>query len=229
MSALRHDDTEGVIKFACDHSEQPWRSQIGRDHVVTLRAWREVLQNQHVIGVDPLRYDGIGFGNMSARVPPYSSARGHRPFIITGTQTNGLQTLSHQHFALVHKYDLLANRLESVGAILPSSEAMTHGAIYDLSPTIRYVFHGHCPILFHQRRSLRIPTTRPHIPYGTVQMAQEMKRLCQESTLFERRIVAMDAHQDGIITFGKTASEAGETFLSYMVQATIASLRTERS
>ena len=76
-----------------------------------------------------------------------SSPRGARPFLVSGTQTGGLSCVSLDDFALVERYRIASNQVDSRGLTSPSSEAMTHGAIYDLGSTIGFVFHGHCPAI----------------------------------------------------------------------------------
>lgn len=96
---------------------------------------------------------------------------------------------------------------------------MTHGAIYDLSPSIRYVLHAHSPHLWALADVLRIPTTNPDVPYGTPDMAMEVRRLSQDTTLLDRKILSMGGHEDGIITFGKTIEEAGVVLMTHLAKA----------
>jgi ribulose-5-phosphate 4-epimerase/fuculose-1-phosphate aldolase len=122
-------------------------------------------------------------------------------------------------FALVRRYSISQNSVESEGLIQPSSEAMTHGAIYDLGSHVRFVYHGHCPVIWKQAKSMGIPVTDPGIPYGTPEMAREMARLYQESTLPQTRVLAMGGHEDGIIVFGKTPDEAGALMVQTLATA----------
>jgi ribulose-5-phosphate 4-epimerase/fuculose-1-phosphate aldolase len=212
-------DLEGVTKFENEFKNEHisalrYEAQIGE-----LKAWRAFMMAQGILGQDPGRYEGVGFGNLSARIGPYSAPQGKRPFLVTGTQTNTLSEIDRRHFSIVDTYDIRGNRLQSHGPVAPSSESLTHGAIYDLSSSVRFVMHGHAPLLFQYRKQLHIPTTGVNIPYGTVAMAQEMRRLHTDSTVGEKRIIAMDSHEDGIITFGKTAWDAGETMLRFLIQA----------
>ncbi len=96
---------------------------------------------------------------------------------------------------------------------------MTHAAIYDLSPHIRYVFHAHAPQIWQQARRLGLPTTRADVPYGTQAMALEVRRLYQSTGLAERGILAMAGHEDGIIAFGHRAEEAGRALVATLARA----------
>ena len=212
-------DLEGVTKFQNEFKKEHLCPLRYRARIAELSAWRSFLVSQGILGQQPDRYEGIGFGNISARIGPYSGPRGRRPFLVSGTQTNALSEIGMEHFSVVDAYDIGGNRLRSHGPVAPSSESLTHGAIYDLSSAIRFIMHGHAPLLFQHRQRLLIPTTGINIPYGTVAMAREMRRLYTESTIRDKKIIAMDAHEDGIIAFGKTAREAGETMLRFLIQA----------
>lgn len=210
---------EGVIKFEADHREAPLEPRLYAGLACKLVAWREIMAMTQLVGQDPARYGGAGYGNVSARVGPPSSARGARSMLITGTQTGGLARIGLAQFCVVERYDYRRNRVRSVGAIRPSSETMTHGAIYDLSPHVRFVLHAHSPVIWRRARELRIPTTDATIPYGTPEMALAVRDLYQRTPLSELRILAMGGHEDGIIVFGHTCEEAGQVLLTYLARA----------
>jgi ribulose-5-phosphate 4-epimerase/fuculose-1-phosphate aldolase len=178
-----------------------------------------MLHRLGAIGVDPARYGGAGFGNASQRTPPYPGDRGRRAFVVTATQTGALAELTAEHWVHVTAYDADANRVTSKGALLPSSETLTHGAIYDLNPAIRAVLHVHVPALWQGAQRLRLPCTERGVDYGTPEMAREMARLWRTGTLADRRIVAMLGHEDGVIAFGRTADEAGATLATALAAA----------
>ncbi len=96
---------------------------------------------------------------------------------------------------------------------------MTHGAIYDLGPHIRCVLHAHSPVLWHQARRLRIPTTESSVAYGTPEMAREVQRLFRETAVVERQILAMGGHEDGIVAFGRSPEETGQVLLTELAKA----------
>lgn len=209
---------EGVIKFAADHTDGEL-APAHRDLACTLIAWREIMARLNLVGQDPARYDGAGYGNLSARVGPRGVGRGRRAFLITGTQTSGLGAIGLESFCLVSRYRPEANWVASSGPIRPSSESMTHGAIYDLSPTIRFVFHAHAPVIWRRAGPLRLPTSDPSIEYGTPAMAAEVGRLHRSTALAELRCLAMGGHEDGVISFGRTAEEAGEAMMRILARA----------
>jgi ribulose-5-phosphate 4-epimerase/fuculose-1-phosphate aldolase len=210
---------EGVIKFQAEHTARPLPDRGVADLACTLIAWRTLLAQTGLIGQDPARYGGAGFGNVSARLPPYPGERGARRFLVTGTQTGGKPCLGVADFCRVDTWAVDKNRVRSQGPILPSSEAMTHGAIYDLSPAIRFVFHGHCPTLWTARVRLGLPTTHESVAYGTPAMAREVGRLYRETALSTGLVLAMGGHEDGIVVFGRTADEAGAALLTTLARA----------
>ena len=210
---------EGVIHFAANHRPcvlEPRR--FGR-FACRLVAWREILAAQNLIGQDPSRYDGAGYGNMSCRVGPQSAPRGRRTMFITGTQTSGMRQIGLADFCVVTHYDYRSNRVDSYGERMPSSEAMTHGAIYDASPSTRFVFHAHCPILWEQASKLGLPCTESDVGYGTPEMALDVQRLFRETALFEGRVLAMAGHEDGVVSFGRTPHEAGQAMFGWLARA----------
>ena len=210
---------EGVTKFSAVHETRALPARRYGKACAELVAWRGILARLELVGQDPARYGGAGYGNVSCRVPPYPGRPGARPFLISGTQTGGNPCMSLAEHAVVTRYDIAGNSVVSEGLSRPSSESMTHGAIYDLGGQIRWVLHAHCPPLWRRAQSLRIPCTPEGVDYGTVEMALCVKRLWRSSPLPELRIFAMLGHDDGIVTFGRTASEAGEVLVTALARA----------
>lgn len=210
---------EGVIKFTADHDKGGLRASEMGPQLGHLRGWRALMRRTEMVGQVQERYGGAGFGNLSARLPPTSSGKGRRRFLITGTQTGGKDAMDTADFCVVREYDLAKNRVQSYGPVLPSSESLTHGAIYDLTPHIRYVFHGHSPLIWKAAAKLRLPSTAEGVGYGTQEMAREVQRLYRSGALPERRVLAMAGHEDGIIAFGHSAEEAGNALLREWIRA----------
>lgn len=210
---------EGVIKFELEHEATALESRRHGALACKLIAWREILALTGLVGQDPARYGGAGYGNVSARLDPPNAPLGRRSFLITGTQTAGKRTLGLGDFSVVERYDYRQNRVQSRGLVQPSSESMTHGAVYDLAPHIRCVLHAHCPVLWRQADRLNLPTTDARASYGTIDMALEVRRLYRDTVLPERRVLSMGGHRDGIVVFGRTIEEAGSTLLNWLARA----------
>lgn len=187
---------EGYIKFNCRWSRT---ESLPSERFAPLNLWRQKLHQAGFIGVYP---DGIGFGNISLR------DEGTR-FLITGTQTGHLPVLTGKHYTLVTAVDIPKNEVVCEGPIQASSESMTHAVIYALNKEIRAVMHIHHPELWNKLKD-KIPTTRADVPYGTPEMADEIRRLYRESDLQNQKILVMAGHEEGIIAFGKTLQEAGD-------------------
>jgi L-ribulose-5-phosphate 4-epimerase len=217
---------EGVLKFSAEHRREPLPPHRYGELACRLVAWREILSRTGLIGQDPQRYGGFGYGNLSARVGAPSAPRGRRAFLVTATQTSGKEAVGLGDFCVVETWDRRANRVGSRGPAMPSSESLTHGAVYDLGSHIRFVFHGHSPVLWRRAEALRLPVTDRRAAYGTPEMAREVERLYRSSTLREIQILAMGGHEDGVIVFGRTAEEAGQVLLRHLARAYEAECRT---
>jgi L-ribulose-5-phosphate 4-epimerase len=209
---------EGVIKFRMDYlPAQPLPEQELRE----LNAWRKILHMTALIGQDPARYGGYGFGNISCRLALLDAQCGPNDqprFVITGTQTGGMIDLSAADYVVVTACFAAENRLVAEGPVRPSSESLTHGTLYALDDNIRWVMHSHSPHIWRNAEKLGIPITGD-VAYGTPEMADEVGRLYRTTDAPQLRIFGMTGHEDGIITFGRTGEEAGFIMLGYLARA----------
>jgi hypothetical protein len=211
---------EGVTRFEVVHETCPLDERVLGEPARALAAWREILARLGLLGRDPSRYGGAGFGNVSARVGPFGGApRGRRRFLVTGTQTGGRRRVTLADFCVVEEYDLARNRVRSVGPVPPSSESLTHGALYDIAPAARVVLHAHAPEVWRQARALNLPATRDGVANGTPGMALEVQRLHRDGPLASLGILVMGGHEDGVLTFGAGVGEAGAILLRYLARA----------
>jgi L-ribulose-5-phosphate 4-epimerase len=183
--------------------------------ILSLNAWRQILYRLGLIGQNPRRYGGLGFGNISIRMESENAAA----FVISGTQTGGMERLFPEHYALVTAFDPAANRVVAQGAVQPSSESLTHGSIYRLDSGIGAVIHAHSPEIWMQAESIGIPVSRRNVQYGTPEMADEVCRLFQNTPVRELKIFAMGGHEDGIVSFGSSLEQAGLTLVRYLAIA----------
>jgi len=193
---------EGYIKFNCNWTSS---NDIPSDKVAVINVWREVMYNKGLIGMYP---DGIGFGNISMRC-------NGKTFLISGSATGGLARLNESHYSLVTDYDLSTNSVTCVGPLKASSESLTHALIYECSAAANAVIHVHNLNLWN-RLIHHVPTSSETISYGTPEMANEIKRLFDETSLNEEKIIVMGGHREGIISFGKDFEEAGNILLGKM-------------
>lgn len=203
----RPEAREGVIRFRFDHRRErlpPGLAALAGE----LAGWRRRLVARGVVGQEPGRYGGAGFGNLSARLPPPHG----RGFLVTGSQTGHLADLDLAGFALVDSWDAAAHRLASRGLAPPSSESLTHAALYDASPAIGAVFHVHAPALWARRGTPALPATAPTAEYGSPQMAAEVAALARR--LGETGLLAMSGHEDGLLAWGPSPEAAGTALLT---------------
>lgn len=174
-------------------------AEIGRfDQLAELNAYRRKLLQLRLIGVDS---SGIGFGNLSVR------DGATRNFYVTGSATGGLPRLSLTDCVRIVAYDFTRNWLSYEGATIPSSESLTHAAIYESDPSTSAVIHCHDSVLWATLLN-RAPTTSKAVPYGTPEMAYEIMRLFKGTDVRSRKILVMAGHEGGIVSLGKNFAEA---------------------
>jgi ribulose-5-phosphate 4-epimerase/fuculose-1-phosphate aldolase len=191
---------EGYIKFNCKRIPS---DDIPLDKVAMLNIWRKIMYDKGLIGMYP---DGIGFGNISIRF--YETS-----FLISGSATGGIRILDKSHYAIVTEYNLANNSLICKGPINASSESLTHAMIYECSPSTNAVIHIHNLVLW-KKLMHKVPTSDEKVPYGTPEMAKEIKRLFEETSLSSEKIIVMGGHEEGIISFGKNLEEAANVMLN---------------
>jgi L-ribulose-5-phosphate 4-epimerase len=206
-------EKEGVIKFSLDYTPS---EPLPEDELRELNAWRKVCHLCGLIGQERGRYGGYGYGNISQRRPSDGEAR---PFVISGSQTGHLAELTPDHYALVLDCVPSKNRVLAHGPIKPSSESLTHAAVYVLDAGAGGVIHAHSPHIWGQANALGIPMTSAAAPYGTPEMAEEIARLFAETNARQLGILVMGGHEDGVLTFGPTVTGAGLTLVRYLALA----------
>ena len=100
--------------------------------------------------------------------------------------------------------------IDALGPIAPSSETITHYAIYSNCPHIKVVFHVHHKELWNYLLSNNFDKTPKDVDYGTHEMAEAAKECIGKK---ESGIFAMAGHDEGIISYGSTVEEAGKIIL----------------
>ncbi|WP_426416428.1 class II aldolase/adducin family protein [Aestuariirhabdus sp. LZHN29] len=205
-------EREGVVKYQCHHRERPLPAGLNLD---PLNHWRRQMLQRGMIGQSDSRYQGLGFGNISQRLPPEAMA--HRPdeFIISGTQTGHLAQLDATSVARVEHADPLTNQLWSSGDCPPSSEALSHAVIYQQRRGCGAVIHVHCPLIWQRALELELPCTGSGIAYGTPAMANAIAQLL----LRDEGIIAMLGHEDGIISYAPSLDTAAQHLIALQAKA----------
>ena len=181
------------IKFSCERVAAEITSFEG---LAELNAHRRKLRQLGLIGVDP---NGIGFGNLSVRDGATDN------FYITGSATGGRRELALADCVKVVACDFERNCVRYEGSALPSSESLSHAAIYKSDVTAGAVIHCHDSKLWAAVLN-EAPTTSKAADYGTAEMANEIVQLFTRTDV--PKIIAMAGHEAGILTFGKDLEEA---------------------
>ena len=166
--------------------------------VVELNGCRQKLLERRLIGVDS---SGISYGNISVRDGVTSN------FHITGSGTGGIRELTLADCAKVVAYNFEKNWLRYEGSTIPSSESLTHAAIYETDAKAAAVIHCHDSTLWAALLN-EAPTTSNAVAYGTPEMAYETMRLFRVTDVQTRKILVTAGHQGGIVTFGRNLEEA---------------------
>jgi ribulose-5-phosphate 4-epimerase/fuculose-1-phosphate aldolase len=185
------------IKFTCE-SRSHGTEITPFDGLAELNVYRRKLLQLSLIGVDA---NGIGFGNLSIR----DSATNN--FYITGSATGGIPELTLADCVRVMAYDFDKNWLRYEGSAIPSSESLTHAAVYESDAKAGSVIHCHDSKLWAALLN-RAPTSSKAVDYGTPEMACEVTRLFQVTDVQSRKILVMAGHEGGIVAFGKDLEEA---------------------
>ena len=196
-------EAEGVIKYRLDFTPAPALDAALLDDLI---AWHARCRALEVVGQNPDRYAGYAYGNLSRRL--------ERGFAVSGTQTGGKPALTPDDYAWALDCDPIRNRVRAQGPVKPSSEALTHGAIYAVDDAIRAVIHGHIPHIWRRAEALGLPVTPANIAYGTPDMAAAVRgivRRCGASGL-----LVMGGHEDGVIAYGPDLNAAGERLTSVL-------------
>jgi len=174
-----------------------------------LNAYRRKLLDLHLIGVDS---NGIAFGNLSVRDGATKN------FYITGSATGGIHELTLANCAKVVAYDFERNQIRYEGSAMPSSESLTHAAIYESDATAGAIVHCHCSRLWAAVLN-EAPTTSKAAEYGTPEMAYDIMQLFTRTNAQTRKIVVMAGHEGGILTFGKDLEDAFAVLIRERQQA----------
>lgn len=200
-------DEAGYVLFHCDWMRAP--APAAAD-VAGLIRWRERLHSLGLVGAYP---DGIGFGNLSVRLP------GPDHFLVSGTGTGRLDSLGPEHFTEVIACDVAGNRLRCRGPVQASSESLSHAAVYRTAPAAGAVIHVHHAALWERLRGT-LPTTDAAAAAGTPEMAFALEALLGHGAPANAGLLVMGGHPEGLIAFGHTLDEAGERIVEALGEAT---------
>ncbi|HET6559916.1 MAG TPA: class II aldolase/adducin family protein [Prolixibacteraceae bacterium] len=192
---------EGSIRFNC--LWEKGEILLPEETYLQLEASRTRLHELGLIGTYP---DGIGYGNLSQRIP------GHDFFYISGSGTGAKKRLEVSDYSMVTSFTIPANQLSCRGHTKASSESMTHAALYKALPMSNAVVHIHCLWLW-ENLLYNYPATSARIEYGTPEMAEAVGRLATEMMGNKEQIIVMGGHREGILAFGDDLGEVTELLI----------------
>lgn len=194
---------DGVIKFKFRLKKT---APLVQEEFIEIEKWRVILFRMGLIGEYPI--EKVGYGNISKK-----TSSSPIEFVISGTQTGKFSNLDGSQYVKVTKCDLEKMSLEAKGPIAPSSESLTHFAIYSTCPQLGFIFHVHHKKLWEYMIDKKMESTSKDIDYGTYDMAMAAKKCIGNKT---KGIFVMQGHEDGVISYGKTSEEAGQCLLEIM-------------
>ncbi len=211
-AALPESPAEGVIGFAYA-LEAPDGDLVSAETLHAMRGWRRVLKRLALLGQTPARYQGFGYGNLSAR-------DGSQPdqFVVTASQTSGAAEFEQRHLVRIVSGNVERFWVDAIGHQPPSSESLTHAMIYQADPGIAWVMHGHSPEIWQQAESLGLPATPQDVGYGTPAMARAVAELLRGNARRPLLFVTL-GHEDGVFACGASASDAGSALTNVLARA----------
>lgn len=212
---MQHQDSaaekEGTIRFA--YALQPPDGPVASSGVLqTLRGWRNVLRRLGLLGQDPQRYGGLGFGNLSLR-----DAGSPEQFVITASQTAGFPELEDGDLVRITHSNPTRFWVDALGHQPPSSETLSHAMIYQSDPEVGCVFHVHSPDIWLRADDLALPCTEESVPYGSAAMAEAVAGLLREHG--SPLTFATLGHQDGVFACAADARSAGDALVHLLARA----------
>ncbi len=186
---------DGVVKYSLEYT------QTDELAIKECKKIERVRQRLFSLGLIGAYSNGIGYGNISLRYKKKNS------FVITATQTGEYPKLTPNYYSLVKKVDFEKFTTYAIGASKPSSEAISHAAIYDLDPSIKAVIHIHNEKIWNYMLENDCLSTND-TPYGTPEMVEDIKNIYKDIDPLLNNVFVMKGHFEGVISFGKTLKMA---------------------
>ena len=186
---------EGTIKFTVSSHRKT--GPLPLEEYAEVDEYRSRLWRLGLIGWSESA--GYGYGNISAR----RSAGG---LVISGTQTGHKPALDGSDYVIVDSWDFAANSVSCTGPCLPSSEALSHAALYGRAG-INAVIHVHSRPLWLTLIRDGALSTEENIPYGSEALYRRLAELV--AAIVELPfILVTKGHEDGVFAAGRDLAEA---------------------
>jgi len=189
---------DGVVKYSLEF-EQTQELLIKQCKKI-----EKIRQRLYALGLIGAYKNGIGYGNISLRHEQ------SKEFLITATQTGELKKLKPKHYSQVTNVNFETFKTYAKGCSKPSSESITHAAIYALDKNINAVVHVHNEKLWNFMLENNYLSTND-TPYGTPEMVEDINDMYKNIDPLLNNAFVMKGHFEGVVTFGKTLKEAEKT------------------
>jgi L-ribulose-5-phosphate 4-epimerase len=203
---------EGVVQFGYTLTQSSPPHTSGADFA-ELQSWRSILHGLSLLGQSDDLYDGFAYGNLSMRRPDMGTS-----FLISATQTGGLEHTVPEDWVLIEHYDLATFQVVAVGQKPPSSESMTHAMVYAADSDITCVLHVHNHDIWGHAEALGLATTGSETRYGSPALAQEVSRLLIDNPV-RPLVFTTPGHEDGVFACGADLEETSGALIRLLAAA----------
>ena len=188
---------DGVVKYSLEFEQT---QEVAIDSCYEIE---EIRQRLYALGLIGAYDNGIGYGNISLR------HKNSKEFLITATQTGELENLKPKDYSLVTDVNFDTFKTYAKGSSKPSSESITHAAIYELDKNINAVIHVHNEKLWDfMLKHVSVYLSTNDTPYGTPEMVQDINKMYKGINPLANNAFVMKGHFEGVVTFGKDLKEA---------------------
>lgn len=147
---------------------------------------------------------GVAYGNMSWK--PKDLEIGE--FILIGTQTSRKSSITKDDLVLILDCSFKTNLVEYAGKIEPSTEALTHTAIYwygaENGRKIGAVIHAHHALIWKYMLDNDYLRTGSKAKAGTLELVKEIQLIMEVGSQIG---FAMEGHKNGIWVYGEDLHE----------------------
>lgn len=187
---------DGVVKFNISRQlsapAHPLWTELDRTRC---RLWQQGL-----IGHDPVL--AVGYGNISLRLA-------EDQFLISASQTGHKPCLTADDYVIVDGWDFGDNSVCCRGSRSPSSEALSHAALYG-HPAVQAVIHVHNAALWRSLIATGATSTAADIPYGSPALFRAFQSLLTAGAgrAFLPLVVVTIGHEAGVFVAAASLESA---------------------
>jgi hypothetical protein len=205
--------TEGTIRFSFELRRPARADWIATSLSETAESWCAILRALGLLGRDHSRYGGYAFGNVSLRDP---AAPGR--FFVTASQTTDAPCGAPSAWTRIDGCDLARFSVVATGVAPPSSETLTHAAIYAADARIGWIFHAHAPAIWRAAAKLGIAAIGADVEYGSPALAAAVAKLAEARPAGPLVFVTL-GHEDGVFACGTDADGTAGALLAALARA----------